>query len=115
MAKTGVSLMSWGESIPIVVSESTPGRARVTITSTPKTGVLFGGAIDGGKNRENIERLLTALSSSLKKMAPMTTPFLVGEGHDPAERIVKLRELADKGLISHVEFEKRKAEILSEV
>ena len=116
MAKAGVSLMSWGENIPIVVSETTHGHARVSITSTPKTGVLFGGAFDGGKNRENIERLLTALSGLLKKTSPTIAPASTREGRgEPADRIIKLHELVDKGLISPAEFEKRKGEILSEV
>jgi hypothetical protein len=57
-AKAGVSLMSWGENIPISITETAPGRSRVAITSTPKTGVLFGGAFDLGKNRGNIEKIL---------------------------------------------------------
>lgn len=115
LAKAGISLMSWGETIPIVVSESAPGRTRVSVTSTPKTGVLFGGAFDLGKNRKNIERLLAALSESLRNTPPTVSSVASEAGSDPAERIVKLKELAAKGLITSAEFEKRKAEILSEV
>ncbi len=116
LVKAGVSLMSWGENIPIVVSESAPGRTRVSVTSTPKTGVLFGGAFDLGKNRKNIERLLAALSESLQKTPPTVPPVAAHDTRgDPVERLGKLKELADKGLITGSEFEKRKAEILSDV
>ena len=116
LVKAGMSLMSWGENIPIVVSESAPGRTRVSVTSTPKTGVLFGGAFDLGKNRKNIERLLAALSESLQKTPPTAPPVAAHETRsDPAERLAKLMDLADKGLITGAEFEKRKAEILSDV
>jgi len=64
-AKAGVSLMSWGENIPISITEVGPTKTRVAITSTPKTGVLFGGAIDLGKNRGNIEKILFATAAAL--------------------------------------------------
>ena len=116
LVKAGMSLMSWGENIPIVVSESAPGRTRVSVTSTPKTGVLFGGAFDLGKNRKNIERLLGTLSELLQTTPPTAPPVAAHEMRgDPAERLAKLKELADTGLITGAEFEKRKAEILSDV
>jgi hypothetical protein len=48
----GMSLRSWGESIPMSVAQTTPGNTHVSITSTAKTVVLFGGAFDLGKNRQ---------------------------------------------------------------
>ena len=73
LAKAGVSLMSWGENIPISVIETAPGRSRVSVTSTPKTGLLFGGAFDLGKNRRNIENILEATSRILGRQTPVTT------------------------------------------
>jgi hypothetical protein len=64
-AKAGVSLRSWGENIPISITETAPGTSRVAITSTPKTGVMFGGAFDLGKNRGNIEKILFAAAQAL--------------------------------------------------
>ncbi len=37
LVKAGVSLMSWGEVIPIQLSEDRPGTTVVSVTSTPKT------------------------------------------------------------------------------
>src|SRR5437879_4053116 len=65
VAKAGVSFRSWGENIPITVVHLPSGGARVSVTSTPKTGALFGGAFDFGKNRANIEHVLSALSQVL--------------------------------------------------
>lgn len=65
VVKAGVSLMSWGENIPIQLSEISENLTKVKITSTPKTGVMFGGAFDLGKNRKNIEQILSATSRIL--------------------------------------------------
>ena len=63
--KAGVSLWSWGENIPIQLIELSEDKTRVQITSSPKTGILFGGAMDMGKNRKNIESILSATSRIL--------------------------------------------------
>ena len=65
VVKASVSLMSWGENIPILLSEITENRTKVKIISTPKTGVMFGGTMDLGKNRKNIELILSATSKIL--------------------------------------------------
>jgi pyridoxine/pyridoxamine 5'-phosphate oxidase len=71
---------------------------------------------DLGKNRENIERLLAALSELLVKTAPTVSPVAAREARgELAERIMKLKELAHQGLITSAEFDKRKSEILFEV
>ena len=67
MVKTGVSLFSWGENIPIQLLEVSENKTRIQITSSPKTGLMFGGAFDMGKNRKNIEKILTATSQMLQK------------------------------------------------
>ena len=77
LVKAGVSLMSWGGNIPMSLAEESFGRTRVSITSTPKTGVMFGGAFDFGKNRRNIENILEATSKILSLKAP------VGLTHTP--------------------------------
>lgn len=67
MVKAGVSLFSWGENIPIQLIEVGENKTRVQITSSPKTGIMFGGAFDMGKNRKNIEKILSATSQILQK------------------------------------------------
>jgi len=67
LAKAGVSLTSWGENIPIYIIEISPGITRVSVTSTPKTGVLFGGAFDLGKNRKNIDKIFDKTSTILNQ------------------------------------------------
>lgn len=65
VVKAGVSLYSWGENIPIQLSEISENRTKVQITSSPKTGIMFGGAFDMGKNRKNIENILSSTSRIL--------------------------------------------------
>lgn len=115
MAKAGVSLMSWGENIPITVFEVSPGRTRVSVTSTPKTGLLFGGAFDLGKNRRNIEKILGTVSTTLSRKPPAEVSAHASAAAAPAERLSKLKALLDQRLITQEEFEKRKKEILSEI
>lgn len=67
MVKAGVSLYSWGENIPIQLLEISDNKTKVQITSSPKTGVMFGGAFDMGKNRKNIENILAATSRLLQQ------------------------------------------------
>jgi len=114
-AKAGVSLRSWGENVPISVMEGSPGYTRVSITSTPKTGLLGGGAFDLGKNRSNIEKILLRTSELLQNSAaaPLSPDT---KGHtDPASRIAKLQSLLDAGAIDSSDFDRRKQEILSEI
>lgn len=65
LVKGGVSLASWGENIPIQLMEISENKTRIQITSTPKTGIMMGGAFDMGKNRKNIEDILNATSGVL--------------------------------------------------
>ena len=65
VVKAGVSLYSWGENIPIQLTEISETRTKVQITSSPKTGIMFGGAFDMGKNRKNIENILSSTSRIL--------------------------------------------------
>lgn len=65
LVKAGVSLASWGENIPIQLIEISENKTRIQITSTPKTGIMMGGAFDMGKNRKNIENILNATSNVL--------------------------------------------------
>ena len=66
LVKAGMSMRSWGETIPISVMASGPTSTRVSITSTPRTGLELGGAFDFGKNRDNINKILFATAEALK-------------------------------------------------
>jgi hypothetical protein len=60
VATTGVSLRSWGEKIPIVVTESEPGKSMVSVASKSKMAL-----VDWGKNKQNVERILEATDEVL--------------------------------------------------
>lgn len=63
--KAGVSLASWGENIPVQLEEMGANQTKMKVLSTPKTGIMFGGAMDFGKNRQNIEKIINAVSNAL--------------------------------------------------
>lgn len=73
VVKAGVSLWSWGENIPIQLIELSENKTRVQITSSPKTGILLGGAFDLGKNRKNIENILSTTSRILSSSQSQPT------------------------------------------
>jgi DNA-directed RNA polymerase subunit RPC12/RpoP len=81
VVKTSMSLLSWGENIPITLTEPSPNKTLVQIASAPKTGFSQGGFLgdDGlfvsgdmsfGKNRKNVDRIFSELSLVLRKVAP---------------------------------------------
>jgi hypothetical protein len=81
LAKAGMSLLSWGENIPITVSEPSPNRTVVRISSAAKTGISSAGFMDDegffargdftfGKHRRNVERIFSELSAELSRVKP---------------------------------------------
>jgi hypothetical protein len=113
LVKAGVSLMSWGENIPISVLEMAPGRTRVSITSTPKTGALFGGAFDLGKNRKNIEQILDSLSRILSRNPPAQQSAVGADGTDSLiTQLERLGNLKAQGVLTEEEFQAQKAKLL---
>lgn len=61
----GVSLWSWGENITVSFHDRGPQATEISVLSTPKTGIMFGGAIDMGKNRQNIDKIRSCISNAL--------------------------------------------------
>ena len=95
-AKSGVSIVSWGESITMSVAEVSSAFTRVDIVSRPKTGLFLGGDFDLGKNRRNVERVLGAVSLVLDRDPGVRQVSLWAETSTAAERIEKLKELGDR-------------------
>jgi len=81
LVKAGMSLLSWGENIPVSLSEPSPNRTVVRISSSAKTGISSAGFMDDdgfftsgdftfGKHRKNVDRILSELSAELSKISP---------------------------------------------
>lgn len=111
--KAGVSLASWGENIPIQLIKEAPTRTLVKIMSSPKTGILFGGANDWGKNRRNIEKIISAISSELENVPAEKAPN-IASSTSTIDAIVKLKGLLDSGAITQEEFDAQKKKLLAE-
>lgn len=112
--KAGVSLASWGENIPVQLIEVAPTRTQMKVMSSPKTGIMFGGAMDLGKNRRNIEKIISAVSSVLAARpseAEKTTPMGIMSTPD---ELIKLKSLLDSGVLSQSEFDEQKRRLLSQ-
>ncbi len=113
IVKAGVSIWSWGENIPIQLSSITETKTKVQITSSPKTGIMFGGAYDMGKNRKNIEKILSATSEYLSKLDPEPQPTEASNGEKSvADEIKKLKQLLDDGILTEEEFCQQKSKLL---
>lgn len=111
--KAGVSWSSWGENIPIQLISVSPVRTKVEIISTPKTGILFGGANDFGKNRRNIEKIISAISYQLQGIPAEVEQTHAVSNISSADELLKLKQLKDEGILSDEEFESQKQKILS--
>lgn len=107
--KAGVSLASWGENIPVQLIKVAPTRTQMKIMSTPKTGVMFGGAMDFGKNQQNINKIINAVSAVLANYPSEVEPE---KKVDVAEQLTKLKQLLDQGILTEEEFAEQKKKIL---
>ena len=109
----GYSRRSYGEVISIQLMEMTPSRTQMKVSSAPKVGCLFGGIVDFGKNRDNIEIIINAVSEILstkstkeEKNAPASSTSAM------IEELTKLKGLLDSGVLSKEEFEELKNRII---
>lgn len=107
--KAGVSLASWGENIPVQLIKVAPTRTQMKIMSTPKTGVMFGGAMDFGKNRQNINKIINAVSAVLANYPVEVEPE---KKIDVVDQLTKLKQLVDQGILTDQEFAEQKKKIL---
>ena len=112
MVKAGVTLWSWGENIPIQLTSISETKTKVSITSTPKTGVMFGGAFDMGKNRKNIENILSETSKILSTLEPELQSEESTKATSIADEIQKLKKLLDDGILTEEEFNQQKSKLL---
>lgn len=111
--KAGVSAFSWGEKMTVSMKSNADGTTEIEVMSTPKTGVMFGGMLDMGKNRKNINKIFEQISKALEqknKTIPNTNSKI--DNSSPLEEIKKLKELLDMGAITQEEFDAKKKELL---
>lgn len=108
--KAGTSLKSWGEIITVRIEPSDNGTTVMQVISAPKTGIMFGGGMDMGKNRENINKIATAITNWLKNNRNEITPQ--NEKTDCFGQVKKLKELLDIGAITQEEFDLKKNQLL---
>lgn len=109
--KAGVSLASWGENVPVQLIQIAPNRTQMKVLSTPKTGVMFGGAMDLGKNRRNIEKIISAVSAVLSAKTTEDSP--IQKRNSDIDELMKLKSLLDAGAITDMEFKEQKENVLS--
>ncbi|MFA6667611.1 MAG: SHOCT domain-containing protein [Bacilli bacterium] len=113
MVKAGVTIWSWGENIPIQLISISRTKTKVQITSTPKTGIMFGGAFDMGKNRKNIEKILSETSEVLSTLQPEVQSQEETNTVSVADEIQKLKKLLDDGILTEEEFNRQKVKLLN--
>ena len=112
MVKAVVTLWSWGENIPIQLTSISETKTKVSITSTPKTGIMFGGAFDMGKNRKNIFYIFSETSKILSTLEPEFQSEENTKATSIADEIRKLKKLLDDGILTEEEFNQQKSKLL---
>lgn len=111
--KAGVTLFSWGENMTVSLGEIPNRGTAVSILSTPKTGVMFGGAMDMGKNRKNIELIMGALSTELSNYSQINMNQTQAPATVDTEKELRgIKSLLDDGIITQEEFDAKKKQIL---
>lgn len=110
--KAGVSLFSWGENITVTISQATDGQSAISVLSTPKTGVMFGGTMDMGKNRKNINTIMSALSKELERYPKIQIGSTNANDGENYNELRKLKQLLDEGVITQEEFDVKKKQLL---
>lgn len=119
--RTSMSAFSWGEKVSLSVQDAAPGKSRMAIQSGAKT--ILGSATTHGRNRKNVEAIISTTSDILERsgqdwtseLAPIAPPAGGGEGSTIQERLTKLTDLRERGLITDHDFEERKKSILDEI
>lgn len=114
--KAGVSLFSWGENITVTLVEMSDKRTQIAILSSPKTGAMFGGAMDMGKNRKNIDAIFNCISHELENYDEISTERAIElDDNDIAAKLKKLQQLFNQTLITQEEYDSKKKELLAEM
>lgn len=109
--KGRLSLFSWGETITVSISNTSTGEAEVKISSTPKTGAAFGGIMDMGKNKKNIEKIMYVLSEELSDY-PQHIPQENQKNASVIDEIKEYAKLMQEGLITEEEYNQKKKQLL---
>ena len=72
---------------------------------------MFGGAMDLGKNRRNIEKIISAVSAVLSAKTTEDSP--IQKRNSDIDELMKLKSLLDAGAITDMEFKEQKENVLS--
>ena len=119
-AKTQISGLSWGEKIIIKINEDNSLNIK-SKCSFPMQ------CFDWGKNKENVNGFIAVFNNLIDKVelknALENVESVVEEkvkesnesGESPKDKLIKLNEFKEKGLISEEDFNSKKEEILKEM
>ena len=119
-AKTQISWRSWGEKIIIKINEDNSLNIK-SKCSFPMQ------CFDWGKNKENVNGFIAVFNNLIDKVelknALENVESVVEEkvkesnesGESPKDKLIKLNEFKEKGLISEEDFNSKKEEILKEM
>ena len=112
--KANITLWSFGEAILIQLSSPADGNTKVQITSGSKFGVLTD-LFDMGKNRKNVERILSGTSAILSQVSPSASHSQTNSSskNSVADEIQKLKKLFDDGVLTKEEFLQQKTRLLN--
>ena len=119
-AKTQISGASWGEKIIIKINRDNSLNIK-SKCSFPMQ------CFDWGKNKDNVNGFIAAFSNVIKKLETKNALGNVENvaeekvkksnesGESPMDKLIKLNEFKEKGLISEEDFNSKKEEILKEM
>ena len=104
--KAGLMSTTWGDTLTIVVSETSEG-CQVTVNSTTKVASLMAGQ----QQTKNVQQFSDAFGAELSHYPPKVVTASPAPSNVAAE-IKQYKELLDCGAITQEEFDQKKKQLL---
>lgn len=111
----GLTSWTWGDIVNVTISANADGTSKVSVSSQAKNHTSGFGA---GQQSKNVQQFVDALTEELQAYTSITATaqtIATPAQSTAKERLATLVDLHKDGLISDEEFEKKKAEILSQI
>lgn len=104
----GMTSLTWGDIVTIVITALDGGGTKIDITSTAKAPSLLASVTEN----KNIQAITNAFMTEIKNYQKVDTAPSSPNGLHAADEIKKYKELLDMGAITQDEFDAKKKQLL---
>lgn len=104
----GMTSLTWGDIVTIVITALENGSTKIDITSTAKAPSLLASVTEN----KNIQTITNAFMGEIKNYQKIEVSSSASNGLSAADEIKKYKELLDMGAITQDEFDQKKNQLL---